>query len=61
MKKIESFQIDHRFLKPQIRLAGKKTYKGIVVTKFDIRLRKPNTKPVMSIIKRATKCNSFYL
>jgi S-ribosylhomocysteine lyase len=46
MNKIESFQIDHRFLQPQVRLAGKKTYKGIVVTKFDIRLRKPNTKPV---------------
>ncbi len=46
MKKIGSFEIDHRTLEPQVRLAARKDYQGTPVTVFDIRLRKPNTEAI---------------
>jgi S-ribosylhomocysteine lyase len=49
MKKIASFQVDHLRLQPGLYVSRKDQFGGTVLTTFDLRLKKPNTEPVIDV------------
>jgi S-ribosylhomocysteine lyase len=49
MEKIASFQIDHLRLKPGLYVSRKDRFGGIILTTFDLRLKQPNTEPVIDM------------
>jgi len=48
MKKIESFQVNHLYLKRGIYVSRKDAAGEYVLTTFDIRMKEPNKEPVMN-------------
>jgi len=43
MNEVESFTLDHTKVKaPYVRIAGSEEYKGVKITKYDLRLTQPN-------------------
>jgi len=47
MKKIESFQVDHTRLKRGIFVSRKDSFKNCSLTTFDLRMKEPDTEPVL--------------
>ncbi len=48
MEKIASFQVNHLKLVPGIYVSRKDYADGAVITTFDLRMKQPNTEPVMN-------------
>ncbi|MDR0376997.1 MAG: S-ribosylhomocysteine lyase [Spirochaetaceae bacterium] len=49
MKKIASFQVDHRRLKPGLYVSRKDMFGETALTTFDLRFKEPNTEPVIDM------------
>jgi S-ribosylhomocysteine lyase len=49
MEKIASFQVDHLRLKPGLYVSRRDRFGDTILTTFDLRLKQPNTEPVMDM------------
>jgi S-ribosylhomocysteine lyase len=49
MEKIASFQVDHIRLLPGLYVSRRDKFGGTVLTTFDLRLKQPNTEPVIDM------------
>jgi len=49
MEKIASFQVDHLRLKPGLYVSRRDRFGDTILTTFDLRLKQPNTEPVIDV------------